>query len=275
MVDRGRRHARQDHHHQPGRRGAGSGAARSHRDQRRHHQRLRHQHAAGRRRLDGGGGRRKRRQLPAPARGDRRRHQHGPGAPGPLGHARGDDRRLRPVRRQHPVLRLRRAVHRPSGGAADDPAAVGPSHHHLRVLAAGRCARRTGDAGQAGLHLRGHRHRPRPQPAAPHGTVPPADAGQHNVQNALAAIAVGLEMEIDDATLRSAFLGFKGVKRRFTKTGEAGGITVIDDYGHHPGGDRRGAEGRAAGRRARRDRGGAAASLHAGCIRCSTSSAPA
>jgi UDP-N-acetylmuramate--alanine ligase len=58
--------------------------------------------------------------------------------------------------------------------------------------------------------------------------------GSHNVQNALAAVAVGLEMEIDDATLRSAFLGFKGVKRRFTKTGEAGGITVIDDYGHHP-----------------------------------------
>ncbi len=58
--------------------------------------------------------------------------------------------------------------------------------------------------------------------------------GSHNVLNALAAVAVGLEMEIDDATLRSAFLGFKGVKRRFTKTGEAGGITVIDDYGHHP-----------------------------------------
>ncbi len=58
--------------------------------------------------------------------------------------------------------------------------------------------------------------------------------GSHNVQNALAAIAVGIEMEIDDATLRSAFLGFKGVKRRFTKIGEAGGITVIDDYGHHP-----------------------------------------
>jgi UDP-N-acetylmuramate--alanine ligase len=58
--------------------------------------------------------------------------------------------------------------------------------------------------------------------------------GQHNVQNALAAVAVGLEMEIDDATLRSAFAGFRGVKRRFTKTGEAGGITIIDDYGHHP-----------------------------------------
>jgi UDP-N-acetylmuramate--alanine ligase len=58
--------------------------------------------------------------------------------------------------------------------------------------------------------------------------------GQHNVQNALAAVAVAMEMEISDATLQSAFAGFRGVKRRFTKTGEAGGITVIDDYGHHP-----------------------------------------
>ncbi|NVN13059.1 UDP-N-acetylmuramate--L-alanine ligase, partial [Nguyenibacter vanlangensis] len=58
--------------------------------------------------------------------------------------------------------------------------------------------------------------------------------GHHNVQNALAAIAVGVEMEIDDATIRSAFAGFRGVKRRFTRTGETGGVTVIDDYGHHP-----------------------------------------
>ena len=58
--------------------------------------------------------------------------------------------------------------------------------------------------------------------------------GAHNVQNALAAIAIGIEMNMDNETLRTAFLGFKGVKRRFTKTGEAGGITVIDDYGHHP-----------------------------------------
>ncbi len=58
--------------------------------------------------------------------------------------------------------------------------------------------------------------------------------GQHNVQNALAAIAIGMEMEIDNATLISAFASFAGVKRRFTKTGETGGITVIDDYGHHP-----------------------------------------
>ncbi len=58
--------------------------------------------------------------------------------------------------------------------------------------------------------------------------------GQHNVSNALAAIAIGIEMEVDDATLRSALAAFRGVKRRFTKTGESGGITVIDDYGHHP-----------------------------------------
>ena len=58
--------------------------------------------------------------------------------------------------------------------------------------------------------------------------------GQHNVQNALAAIAIAIEMDVDEATIRSAFAGFRGVKRRFTKTGESGGITVIDDYGHHP-----------------------------------------
>ncbi|MDE2006895.1 MAG: UDP-N-acetylmuramate--L-alanine ligase [Rhodospirillales bacterium] len=58
--------------------------------------------------------------------------------------------------------------------------------------------------------------------------------GAHNVQNALAAVAVGVEMMIDDATIRSAFASFAGVKRRFTRVGEAGGIAVIDDYGHHP-----------------------------------------
>ena len=58
--------------------------------------------------------------------------------------------------------------------------------------------------------------------------------GQHNVLNALAAIAVGLELKIDDKVIISAFKNFEGVKRRFTKTGEVGGITIIDDYGHHP-----------------------------------------
>jgi UDP-N-acetylmuramate--alanine ligase len=58
--------------------------------------------------------------------------------------------------------------------------------------------------------------------------------GQHNVQNSLAAIAVAEEMRLDDATVRAALAGFKGVRRRFTKTGEWNGVTVIDDYGHHP-----------------------------------------
>ena len=58
--------------------------------------------------------------------------------------------------------------------------------------------------------------------------------GQHSVQNSLAAIAVAEEMGLGDDVVRTAFAGFKGVKRRFTKTGESQGITVIDDYGHHP-----------------------------------------
>ena len=58
--------------------------------------------------------------------------------------------------------------------------------------------------------------------------------GSHNVSNALAAIAVAIEMEIDDGTIRQAFAGFKGVKRRFSRVGEAGGISIVDDYGHHP-----------------------------------------
>jgi UDP-N-acetylmuramate--alanine ligase len=58
--------------------------------------------------------------------------------------------------------------------------------------------------------------------------------GRHNVQNSLAAVAVAQELKIDDQLLREALAGFKGVKRRFTKVGEAHGITIIDDYAHHP-----------------------------------------
>ncbi|HUN49448.1 MAG TPA: cyanophycin synthetase, partial [Stellaceae bacterium] len=58
--------------------------------------------------------------------------------------------------------------------------------------------------------------------------------GQHNVQNSLAVVAVAQEMGLPDEVLRTALATFKGVKRRFTKTGESNGITVIDDYGHHP-----------------------------------------
>ncbi len=58
--------------------------------------------------------------------------------------------------------------------------------------------------------------------------------GRHNVQNALAAVAVATEMGCGDEVIRSGFGNFGGVKRRFTKVGEVGGVSIIDDYGHHP-----------------------------------------
>jgi len=58
--------------------------------------------------------------------------------------------------------------------------------------------------------------------------------GQHNVENALAAIAVGAEMGLAPDAMRAALARFQGVKRRFTITGTWNGVTVIDDYGHHP-----------------------------------------
>jgi UDP-N-acetylmuramate--alanine ligase len=58
--------------------------------------------------------------------------------------------------------------------------------------------------------------------------------GGHNVQNALAAAAVAEAMSLGDDVLRGTLRNFKGVKRRFTKTGEWNGVTVIDDYAHHP-----------------------------------------
>jgi UDP-N-acetylmuramate--alanine ligase len=63
-------------------------------------------------------------------------------------------------------------------------------------------------------------------------------AGLHNVRNALAAIAVATELEIDDAAIARALAGFQGIDRRMQLVGElqtaAGHITIVDDYGHHP-----------------------------------------
>lgn len=58
--------------------------------------------------------------------------------------------------------------------------------------------------------------------------------GLHNVQNALAVITIANEMSIADDIVKKALASFEGVKRRFTRTGVANGVTVIDDYGHHP-----------------------------------------
>ncbi|WP_332764626.1 UDP-N-acetylmuramate--L-alanine ligase [Phenylobacterium sp.] len=76
--------------------------------------------------------------------------------------------------------------------------------------------------------------------APQHGEVTRLDdlhlpmAGQHNVLNALAAIAVARELGVSGEDIRKGLAGFGGVKRRFTTTGVAGGVRVIDDYGHHP-----------------------------------------
>ena len=58
--------------------------------------------------------------------------------------------------------------------------------------------------------------------------------GDHNVSNALAAVAVSRHLGMKAEEIRAALAGFGGVNRRFTKVGEVDGVTIIDDYGHHP-----------------------------------------
>jgi UDP-N-acetylmuramate--alanine ligase len=58
--------------------------------------------------------------------------------------------------------------------------------------------------------------------------------GDHNVSNALAAVAVARHLGIKKDEIREALAGFAGVNRRFTKVAEVNGVTIIDDYGHHP-----------------------------------------
>jgi UDP-N-acetylmuramate--alanine ligase len=58
--------------------------------------------------------------------------------------------------------------------------------------------------------------------------------GDHNVSNALAGVAVARHLGMKGSEIRDALAGFAGVNRRFTKVGEVDGVTIIDDYGHHP-----------------------------------------
>jgi len=58
--------------------------------------------------------------------------------------------------------------------------------------------------------------------------------GDHNVSNALSAVAVARHLGMKRDEIRAALGAFEGVNRRFTRVGEVGGVTVIDDYGHHP-----------------------------------------
>ncbi len=66
------------------------------------------------------------------------------------------------------------------------------------------------------------------------GKITLSSPGRHNILNSLAAIAVGLELDIDFPTIAGALTSFAGVQRRLQIKGEADTITVIDDYGHHP-----------------------------------------
>ncbi|MEZ5319394.1 MAG: UDP-N-acetylmuramate--L-alanine ligase [Vicinamibacterales bacterium] len=66
------------------------------------------------------------------------------------------------------------------------------------------------------------------------GTFTLAVPGRHNLQNALAATAVGLELGVPFAEIARALAGFQGAERRYQRVGEARGVAVVDDYGHHP-----------------------------------------
>jgi UDP-N-acetylmuramate--alanine ligase len=66
------------------------------------------------------------------------------------------------------------------------------------------------------------------------GKVSLSIPGTHNVANSLAAVAVGLDLEVSFEAIQSGLESFAGVDRRFQERGEAGGVLVIDDYGHHP-----------------------------------------
>jgi UDP-N-acetylmuramate--alanine ligase len=72
------------------------------------------------------------------------------------------------------------------------------------------------------------------QPPSPLFTLRLSVPGCHNILNALAAVAVGLELGVDITAMAAALGAFKGADRRFQRLGEAAGVLVIDDYGHHP-----------------------------------------
>ena len=92
----------------------------------------------------------------------------------------------------------------------------------------GRCVVHRRTAGPREPGLEGH------ATSARLGELRLSAPGRHNLQNALAAVAVGEQVGLEFATVRSALADFQGVERRFQRCGEAGGVLVVDDYGHHP-----------------------------------------
>jgi UDP-N-acetylmuramate--alanine ligase len=66
------------------------------------------------------------------------------------------------------------------------------------------------------------------------GRLELAVPGRHNLQNALAVVAVATSLDVDFARIAAALKEFQGAERRFERVGEAAGVLVVDDYGHHP-----------------------------------------
>jgi UDP-N-acetylmuramate--alanine ligase len=86
----------------------------------------------------------------------------------------------------------------------------------------------------AKVHRRAPGARSASPAAEPLGAIMLAVPGRHNLQNALAAVAVGLELGLSFDTIASGLAEFRGAERRFEIRGEPNGILVVDDYGHHP-----------------------------------------
>ena len=84
------------------------------------------------------------------------------------------------------------------------------------------------------LRVRGGTHFRVRRGGIDHGEFTMGLLGEHNVRNALAAIAVGVDLGLDLEALRRGLAQFKGVKRRLEVVGEANGVTVYDDFAHHP-----------------------------------------
>ena len=95
-------------------------------------------------------------------------------------------------------------------------------HHALKPLGVEAVIRRRGRQAAAG------------EPLATLGPLRLQVPGRHNLQNALAAVTVGLELDVPFGRIADALHEFRGVERRFDVRGEPGGILIVDDYGHHP-----------------------------------------
>ena len=133
-----------------------------------------------------------------------------------------------------PFYGARGAVHRPSRSAESCSPRPRPAGHHLRLLGAGRLARRESRARADGGNLFDAILTDRDGNRRTIDNIALPMPGRHNVQNALAAIAVAVELGCDDDDDPRGFARFGGVRRRFTRVGEVAGATVIDDYAHHP-----------------------------------------